>query len=166
MGLLSATVTADVAASRIDVFEYNVPVDLTTIFTGYGPLPAVSGTKNQTGAWDGAGQKRTVLLSDGSSAKEMLTTYEHPNYFSYTVSDFSGVLRFLTTGAEGAWWFSSTASGQTHIKWRYAFTARSVFAVPVLWFVTKVLWRGYMRKAMRLLKVQLEQKAAPPEPFC
>jgi hypothetical protein len=68
MRSLAATVNTDVAVSQITAFEYNVPIDLTSIFTGYGPLPAVTGTKNQTGAWDGAGQTRTVLLSDGSSA--------------------------------------------------------------------------------------------------
>jgi len=159
MSLLSAIVTTEVAVSQIDAFEYNVPIDLTSIFTGYGPLPAVTGTKNQTGAWDGAGQTRTVLLSDGSSAQEILTKYEHPNYFSYTVSDFTGVLRFLATSANGEWWFSSDLSGKTHIKWRYAFNASSFFVVPVLCFITQVLWRGYMRKALGLLKAQIEQSA-------
>jgi len=156
---IAATVNTDVAVSQIAAFEYNVPIDLTSIFTGYGPLPAVTGTKNQTGAWDGAGRTRTVLLSDGSSAKEMLTNYEHPNYFSYTVSEFTGALRLLITSANGEWWFSSTSSGETHIKWRYAFNARSAFAVPVLWFITNVLWRGYMYKALRLFKAQVEHNA-------
>ena len=160
MSLLSATVTTEVTGSQIDVFEYNVPIDLTSIFTGYGPLPAVIGTKNQTGAWDEAGQTRTVLLSDGSSAREMLTKYEHPHYFSYTVSDFTGILRFLATSANGEWWFRRTSSGKTHIKWRYAFNASSFFVVPILWFITKVLWLGYMQKALGLSKTQLEHSDA------
>jgi hypothetical protein len=159
MSLTSATVTTEVAVSQINTFEYTMPVDLASIFTGYGPLPAVIGTKDQTGAWDGAGQTRTVLLSDGSSAQEMLTKYEHPHYFSYTVSDFTGILGSFTSSANGEWWFSSTPSGQTHIKWRYVFNARSLFAIPVLWVITS-LWRGYMRKALGLLKVQIEQIAA------
>ena len=159
MRSLAATVNTDVAVSQIAAFEYNVPIDLTSIFTGYRLLPAVTGTKNQTGAWDGAGQTRTVLLSDGSSAHEILTKYEHPHYFSYIVSGFTGVLRLLITSANGEWWFSSTSSGKTHIKWRYAFNAKSVFAVPVLWFITNVLWRGYMHKALRLFKAQVEHNA-------
>jgi len=160
MRSLSATVHTDVAVSQITAFDYNVPIDLTSIFTGYGPLPAVIGTKNQTGAWDGVGQTRTVLLSDGSSAQEILTNYERPNYFSYTVSGFTGMLRFLITTANGEWWFSSPSSDQTHIKWRYAFNARSALAVPVLWFITNVLWRNYMHKALRLFKAQVEHNTA------
>jgi len=158
MTSLSATVTTEVEVSQIVAFEYIVPIDLTSIFTGYGPLPAVTGTKNQTGAWDGAGQTRTVLLSDGGSTQEMLTKYDHPHYFSYTVDGFTGIFRFLASSAEGEWWFSSTSSDKTHIKWRYAFNAKSVFAVPVLWFITKVLWHNYMHKALQLFKAQVEHK--------
>jgi hypothetical protein len=140
MSILSATVEVDIKANQSVVFEHIVPIDLTSIFMGYGPLPAVTGIKNQTGAWDAAGQTRTVLLSDGSSAQELLKKYEYPHYFSYTVYRFTGVLRFLTTSANGEWWFNGNASsGKTHVKWRYAFNARSIFAVPVLWFIVKML---------------------------
>ncbi len=85
MSVLSAIVIADVAANQVATFEHIVPINLSSVFTGYGPLPAVAGAQNQTGDWDAAGQTRTVLLSDGSSVQELLTKYEHPHYFSYTV---------------------------------------------------------------------------------
>ncbi|MDY6857424.1 MAG: SRPBCC family protein [Thermodesulfobacteriota bacterium] len=153
---LAATVSTVVKSNQVKSFEHIVPIDLTSIFTGYGPLPAVTGTENQIGAWDAAGQKRTVHLSDGSSAQEVLTKYEHPQYFSYTVSAFTGILGFFTTHADGEWWFEPQSTGKTHIKWRYAFNSKSAFAVPALWIITKLLWRGYMKKALLLLKNQLE----------
>ena len=156
MASIAATVSTEVDSDQIKSFEHIVPIDLTSIFTGYGPLPAVTGTQDQIGGWDEAGQTRIVHLSDGSSAQEMLTKYGHPRYFSYTVSGFTGALRFFTSGADGEWWFESNASGKTLIKWRYAFNPVSVFAVPVLWFITKFLWRGYMKKALLLSKNQLE----------
>lgn len=156
MTSISATVTMELGVNQITAFEYIVPIDLTSIFVGYGPLPAVTGTKNQTGAWDGAGQTRTVLLSDGTSSQEMLTEYGHPNYFKYTVDRFTGILRFVTSSANGEWWFSIVSSDKTLIKWHYTFYAKSIFAVPILWFITKVLWRNYMIKALKLSKAQLE----------
>jgi hypothetical protein len=156
---LSAIVSSEVAASQVVAFKHIVPINLPSIFTGYGPLPAVTGTSNQVGAWDAAGQTRTVHLSDGSSAQELLTKYEHPNYFSYTVSGFTGSLRLLTTSANGEWWFSQDAAGKTLIKWHYAFNARSFMAVPVLWFIATVLWRGYMRKALSLSIQQIQRNA-------
>jgi hypothetical protein len=156
MSLLSATVKTTVTANQADAFEHIVPIDLTSIFKGYGPLPSVTGTQNQIGGWDTAGQTRTVHLSDNSSAQEVLTKYEHPHYFSYTVSNFTSLLRFLTTSANGEWWFSIGTLGQTNIKWRYEFNARSILAVPVLWLITNILWRNYMHKALQLSKAQVE----------
>jgi hypothetical protein len=156
MSLLSVTVKTTVKANQAKVFEHIVPIDLTSIFKGYGLLPSVIGTQNQVGAWDTAGQTRTVLLSDNSSAQELLTKYEHPRYFSYTVSSFTGLLRLLTTSASGEWWFSISSLDQTKIMWRYAFNARSILAVPVLWLIANVMWRNYMYKALHLSKEQLE----------
>ena len=101
MSSLSAIIETIVKADQAKTFEHIVPIDLKTIFTGYGPLPGVKATQDQVGAWNAAGQTRTVNLTDGSSAQELLTKYEYPNYFSYTVSGFTGVLRFLTTSANG-----------------------------------------------------------------
>jgi len=53
-----------------ELFAFVVPVDLTLVFRGWGPFPAVRGTENQTGAWDGVGQSRNPQLSDGSTAFE------------------------------------------------------------------------------------------------
>jgi hypothetical protein len=156
MSLLSATVTTETAVSQKVAFEHIVPIDLTTIFTGYGPLPAVIGIENQTGDWDAAGQTRLVLLSDGSAAQESLTKYEHPHYFSYTVSDFTGALGYLASSANGEWWFSGVHSGITLIKWRYTFNAKSTFTAPILWIITQVLWRGYMTRALRLSIEQIK----------
>lgn len=154
---LAAVVSTQVNASQRAAFEHIVPIDLSSIFTGYGPLPAVTGTQDQVGEWDTVGQTRTVHLSDGSSAQEILTGYDYANSFAYTVSGFTGSLRFLTTSANGVWWFESEHVGTTNIKWQYVFNARSVFAVPILWFIANVLWRRYMNKALSLSKHQVEQ---------
>ena len=157
----AATVEVEIRADQASCFLHIVPIDLTSIFTGYGPLPAITGSRNQTGGWDAAGQTRTVALSDGSTAQELLTAYQRPRYFSYTVSAFSGALRFLVGSANGEWWFEAApSSASTHIKWRYAFNARSAWLAPLVWFITLFLWRGYMRKALLLAKAQLESSTA------
>ena len=156
MAAIATTVSTLVNANQLDTFEHIVPIDLSSIFTGYGHLPAVTETRNQVGDWDATGQTRTVQLSDGSTVQEELTEYMHPHSFSYTVSNFSSPLGLLTTSANGTWWFEPRSANQTQIKWQYAFNARSVLAVPGLWFITNVLWRSYMVKALSLAKQQLE----------
>ncbi|WP_299416299.1 SRPBCC family protein [Acaryochloris sp. IP29b_bin.148] len=149
MHSLSATVSTHVNTDQAVAFETIVPIDLTTIFQGYGPLPAVTSVEGQSGAWDTVGQTRVVLLSDQSSLTETLTQYNYPNYFSYTLSDFTGSLRFLTSSAQGEWWFSQREASQTYIQWRYAFQARSILAIPLLWLLVNGLWCRYMHRTLQ-----------------
>ncbi|HEY2160292.1 MAG TPA: hypothetical protein VGH24_03225 [Solirubrobacteraceae bacterium] len=93
-----------------------MPIDLAKIFRGFGPLPAVVGTRDQTGAWDHVGARRVVELADGSEVREELTAYEAPAHFAYRVSGFSGPLRRLVSHADGAWWFSEREGGVTHVR--------------------------------------------------
>jgi hypothetical protein len=55
MTKLAADVSTEVDVDQITAFKHIVPIDLTSIFTGYGPLPAVTGTRNQVGGWDTVG---------------------------------------------------------------------------------------------------------------
>lgn len=156
MTSLAATVEALIDASREQAFSTIASIDLTSIFTGYGPLPAVTGVCDQVGGWDNAGQTRSIALSDGSSASEGLTKYRYPEYFSYTLSGFTNVLRFLTTVAHGEWWFEPVSEARTRIRWRYTFVARNAVFLPLLWLTTNVLWRGYMKRALSLAARQIQ----------
>ena len=161
MSSFATEVRAIVNAPPTETFERIVPIDLPSVFPGFGPLPAVSGTRDQTGGWDAAGQTRTILLADGSSAHETLTEYRYPGHFAYDVRGFTGILGRLAKEAHGEWWFDQGSSGaSTAVRWRYAFTSRSAPVSPIVWFITKVLWRGYMRRSLTLAKVQVEQRTA------
>src|SRR3982751_5860587 len=156
----AATVITTIEAPQEKTFLHIVPIDLASIFTGYGPLPSVTETLNQTGPWDAAGRSRTVVFSDGSSAQEALTGYEYPNRFTYRITGFTGVLRFLASEARGEWWFESVPGRlATTVRWRYEFVSRSKFLKPLIGLFTRSLWRGYMAKALRLAKAQLEAQA-------
>jgi hypothetical protein len=157
---ISSMVSAKVNVSAIEAFCHVVPVDLTSIFKGYGLLPAVISTSAQTGDWDAVGQTKTVHLSDGSNVREMITEYQKPDYFAYIVSNFSGSLGYLITSATGEWWFESgdSLSSDTVIRWSYTFIPKSLIAVPILWIVNKFLWAGYMQSVMSNLKFQIDSK--------
>jgi hypothetical protein len=74
-------------------FDIIVPIDLSLVFKGWGPFPAVRGVKNQTEAWDHAGPSRNPDLSDGSTATERLTEYTAGHSFAYELTEFTNVLR-------------------------------------------------------------------------
>ncbi len=156
----AATVTTTIEAPHGKTFLHIVPIDLTSIFTGYGPLPSVTGSLNQTGPWDAAGRSRTVVFSDGSSARETLTACEYPNRFAYRITDFTGVLRFLACEARGEWWFEDVPGrSATSVRWRYEFVSQSQILTPLVSLFTRSLWRGYMRKALRIAQAQVETLA-------
>jgi hypothetical protein len=152
-----AIVETTIEASPEVTFEHIVPIDLPSIFTGYGPLPAVTKTRDQSGDWDAAGRNRTVEFSDGSSARESLTGYEYPNRFTYRIDRFTGVLRFLASEALGEWTFERMpGSNSTRVRWSYEFVSRSKFLEPLVGLFTQKLWRGYMSKALSLSKELVE----------
>jgi hypothetical protein len=161
MSLDAATVGTTIEASIDEAFRHIVPIDLSSIFTGYGPLPSVTQTRDQSGAWDAAGRSRTVVFSDGSTARESLTAYEYPHRFAYTIDHFTGALRLLASEARGEWWFERVPGRKaTAIRWRYQFVSRSTMLKPLVGLFTRLLWRGYMRKALGLSKAAVEAMVA------
>ena len=46
---VAVTVQTRASAHPQHAFEVNVPIDLSLVFRGWGPFPAVQGVKNQTG---------------------------------------------------------------------------------------------------------------------
>lgn len=156
MPTIPVEVSIIVRRNRTEAFAAIAPVDLTTIFTGHRFLPAVVATSDQSGRWDTVGETRIVHLSDGSRATENLTLYDAPDTFGYTVSGFTGALRFVAERAHGQWWFADTTGGRTAVRWRYEFVPTTMAAVPLLWLIAKLGWRGYMDSALRLAADQAE----------
>ena len=160
MTIFATTVTATVPTDVPTTFRHLTGMDVPTVFRGAGPLPAVTAVRNQTGDWDAVGQTRTIVLSDHSTASETLDNYQFPHTFGYTVTGYTSVLRLLVTKGVATWHCTSTPNG-TLISWQYAYHARSVLAVPVLWLLMVLFWKKYMRAAVNILQIQLH--GAPPQ---
>lgn len=158
MSRVTITLTMHARAPVQDVFQFVTAKDvLPKILLGYGPLPGVMSASESTGPWDVPGSFRMVRLKDGSSAREELTDHQPPTYFAYRTSDFTSVLKYVASQGRGQWWFTPDEQ-DTRVKWTYTFTARSRFAQPVLMAFVSLLWRGYMRGALREIKAQTEQQ--------
>jgi len=145
--LVPVTVHANTAVPADETFATAVDVDLTLIFKGLGPLPAVIGTLDQTGPWDRVGASRKPQLSDGSEAFEQITAYRPPGYFEYEVSGFTNRFSLLIAGARGDWKFTPTPDGGTAIAWTYAFRPLRFRAIAIRLLIAPV-WRRYMQRAL------------------
>jgi Polyketide cyclase / dehydrase and lipid transport len=127
------------------VFKFIAAEDvLPKVLTGYGPLPAVIKTSENTGPWTAPGSARLIHLADNTTVREQVTHFEPSSFFAYRVWEFGNpIVRSLSSGARGEWTFSA-APGGTLVTWTYTFTAKNAVTAVPLSAITQILWRGYM----------------------
>ncbi len=127
-----------------------MPMDLPRLFDKwYGPIPPIKAVRDQTGAWDAAGQTRTIELAGGGRARETLTTVDAPREFGYVLSDIAGPMALLMDHVEGTWLFAPTGTG-TLVTWRWALHPKSALSAPALPVFGR-LWRSYADRALGTL---------------
>ena len=130
-----------------DLFAGLVPIPLPELFRRwYGPIPPIKATRDQTGGWDAVGQSRTVLLTGGGSMREVLTSYDPPRSFGYTLSQVTGPLAALVDHVDGQWLLAPIGTG-TNVTWRWTIHPRSAAAAPALPVFGR-LWKGYARRSL------------------
>jgi hypothetical protein len=135
-------------------FAETLPVPLPKIFSRWhGPIGPIKDVRDQTGAWDAAGQTRLVLLAPTGSFHEELTSLDPPNSFGYALTKITGPLALLINRADGQWRFATSGSG-TEVTWRWNIHARSALTAPLL-PVVGALWKGYARKSLETLSALL-----------
>ena len=164
MARVATTVTATIGAPRKAFYACLVPgvfyKQLENVLLDEAGLPGVTRTTGTTGPWDVAGSTRIVHLSDGTTCRETVKTATAPDYFAYRLTDFSSrMVGRLVSEATGQWWFTDDGAG-THAKWTYTAEARSIFALPILFPVIRILWHRYMSSAIKQVKVRAEKEVA------
>lgn len=152
-------VTVELAspASPAVTFSTIAPIDLTSIFRGWGPMPAVVSVDNQPESWDRPGLMRTPRFSDGGSATERLTEYSAPHSFAYELTAFTNMLQFLVQRVRGEWTISPYGSGSM-VRWTYAFYPKAGRA----WLVRAVLAPIWRRYATQVIDAAVKAAASKP----
>ena len=128
-------------------FDVVLPEPLPSLFSRrYGPLPPIREVRHQPATWDAIGQTRTIVLADGGTMVETLTSVERPRSFGYTITDVTGPLKPLADHIEGLWSFDPAGTG-TRVTWAWTIHPANrvaALALPVL----GRLWQGYARQAL------------------
>jgi Polyketide cyclase / dehydrase and lipid transport len=132
------------------VFDVVVAEDvLPRVLHRWGPIPAVVGSRDLTGPWDTPGAQRTVLLGDGSSAREQVLVWERPRRFEYSVDRFTSPLGRAVDHAIGVWEFAESERG-SRFDWTYSFVSRGRLWVPALSLLVHTAWARYMAQCADL----------------
>ncbi|QLL06473.1 SRPBCC family protein [Mycobacterium vicinigordonae] len=137
-----------------DAFAGTMPISLPQILSQwYGVIPPIKEVREQTGAWDAAGQTRVLLMVGGGRVSETLTSVEPPNSFAYKLSSISGPLSALVTSVDGRWSFAPAGTG-TRVSWQWTLHPKSPAASAVMPVFAR-MWQGYARVALEKLSAQL-----------
>lgn len=150
------------AASPARAFAAAAGCDAPAIFKAQGALPGVAKTEGHEAPWSAPGETRRLTLTDGSSLLEELAAFAPDREFAYRASGYGGPFGALVAEGRGRWRFEEISPSETRIEWRYSFAPSSVFAAPLVWFIVKLLWPGYMRSALARLKAEAEAPAPAP----
>lgn len=155
-GPVSIIEAIEIGAPRARVFAVANGADPAAIFQKHRGLPGVREINGHQAPWSRAGQVRTISLTDGGALKEALSDYIDGERFAYVATEFSGAFGRLVTSARGEWRFDALGDARTRATWRYVFHPRSRLAAPLVWFIAKALWPGYMRAALARIKTLAE----------
>lgn len=137
-----------------ETFRRTMAISLPELFPRRrGVFPPVKEVRAQTGEWDAAGQTRTVVLADGGSFREELTSVDPPRSFGYLLTEIAGPLGLLVGHVVGDWIFTPAAGG-TEITWRWHIHSKSPLTSWLLPLFAR-LWKGYARQALRDLSAAL-----------
>lgn len=152
----NASLTIDAPVG--EVFSVSTAIEPSTLIQKRGPLPAIVTTDGDNGPWSAIGQKRLHRLSDKTSVHEELVAFTRNSTFAYRVSEFSGLFGALTREARGEWHFTAAGAAKTKVDWTYFFVPTGPIAEPVLWFIVKAFWPGYLKSALARVKEKAEHE--------
>ena len=140
----SATVLARSALAPEALLPLLADYPLPTMFTGWGPFPAVRSVDGQEGAWDRVGKSRLLHLGDGGQITETVVEFVPGRSFAYELTGFTDVFDRLVRGVRGEWEFAPDGRG-TLVHWTWEFAARPGRRL-LMSLVVGPLWRVYMRR--------------------
>lgn len=160
---VSATTTVRIEAPASDVYDWFCDLDISRVLNGYGPLPGVVRTTDQTGKWTIPGQTRKLEMSGNIGAIQEILIAQRPHFFAYRVQEFTHILNLLAYGAEARWWFEPTANGAMTLTWTYTFWPRSRIGKLGIYPVISTIWHRYMVVTLRAMRdlAEYEIRARP-----
>jgi hypothetical protein len=155
---ISSTVSVSIDASAKQVFDWFLDLDIARVLNGYGPLPAVLETYDQTGSWDTPGQKRKLSMSSNIRATQEILVCDRPSFFAYRVTGFTHALDRFAYGAEARFWFEPSSDQNTIMRWTYTFWPRSIIGKVALYPVIRTIWHWYMQSTIQHMKAIAERE--------
>ena len=115
-------------------------------------LSAVREVRGQDGAWGTVGQTRTIVLADGATLRETLTSVDAPHHFGYVLDQVTGPLKILARTVDGTW---SVAPERDGVRVGWDWTLHPTLPGRPLMPVFGWMWRRYAALALERVETAL-----------
>lgn len=136
------------------VFALSVdPARFPTLFSGYGPIPALR--EIVPDAPSAVGATRRLLSADGSRLTERIAAWEPPLGHRYVLSGFAPPMALLVRSGSAEWRLEARDGG-TFVRWTYDFELTAPLAWPLAAPLLAIFMRGAMRRCLANLARALE----------
>ena len=143
-----------VAVEPTQAFDRLIAARLPEIFSRrYAAFPAVREVADEPDEWGTVGQTRTIVLTDGGSLRETLTSVDRPHGYTYVLDDLQGTLRHFVSTIEGAWSITPHGTG-AQIGWAWTLHPKAPPARLTMNVIAK-MWKPYADRALEDLETIL-----------
>jgi hypothetical protein len=115
-------------------------------------ISAVGEVRGQEGDWGSVGQTRTIVLADGGTLRETLTSVDRPRSFGYVLDQVTGPLKILAHHVDGTWSVDPDRDG-VRVGWEW--DLHPTMPGRVLMPVFGWMWRRYAALALERVETAL-----------
>jgi len=136
-----------VAVEPTEAYDRLIAARLPEVFSRrYAAFPAVREVTDEPDEWGTVGHTRTIVLTDGSTLRETLTSVDRPTGYTYLLDDLQGTLRPWVRTVDGAWSVTPEGTG-ARIGWAWTLHPKAAPARLTLNVIGR-MWKGYADRAL------------------
>ena len=143
-----------VAVEPAQAFDRLIAARLPEVFSRrYAAFPAIRDVADQPADWGSVGQTRTILLADGGSLRQTLTSVDRPQGYDYLLDEIQGPLRPFVRTVDGRWSVTPEGTG-ARIGWTWVLHPKASPARLTMSVIGR-MWKGYAERALAELETVL-----------
>lgn len=157
-GVVKKTAEILVKCNQETAFDFIIGIDeLPLWLKKYSIIEGARNVEVLIGPYKETGAKRKLFFDSGDSIVEELLSCNYPLNYSYSVTQFTSVFKYLTKAAYGQFWFDVN-DDQTRITWEYSITYRNLLSKVLISLLMPLIFKKFLMQSLTNAKGVIESK--------